>query len=154
MATPKKPGAQRGRPLKSFLNDPDRHVVAFAMALQACGVSERTAFLATSALMLGRRIEERERPASRKRGVGKIPGGKWVTYERIQGGLTPASFENYANTMRKKAARAMDDPESAAWLRGAQLEVARTLSAMPELIPQVQGDAVAYDEGTKKGESE
>jgi hypothetical protein len=141
MATAKKPGVQRGRPLKSFLNDPDRHVVAFAMALQACGVSERTAFLATSALVLGQRIGEREMPARQKRGVGTIPGGKWVTYERIQApGFTSASFKNFANTMKKKARRAMADPEAAAWLRSAQLEIARTFSASPELIHQVKTD--------------
>ncbi len=162
MATPRKPGARRGRPHKDFFADPDRLAVAFALALRTLGVSERTAFLTVSVLALGRKVSERPLASRRKRGVGLIPAGSLTIFERIQCvGATSASFSNFASTLRKKSRR-VSDPRAVIWLTATQFEIASKLraacetgsnfepwlaslfSASPELLPRDTGKAEVY----------
>jgi hypothetical protein len=164
MATPRKPGARRGRPHKDFFADPDRLAVAFALALRTLGVSERTAFLTASVLALGRKVSERPLASRRKRGIGLIPAGSLSIFERIQCvGATSASFSNFASTLRKKSRR-VSDPRAVIWLTATQFEIASKLraacetgsnfepwlaslfSASPELLPRDTGKAEVYDQ--------
>jgi hypothetical protein len=173
--TAPKPGAKRGRPAKEFRRDPDLSAVAIAMALQTFGLSERSAFLLLSTLVLGRKIGERAAPARRKRGVGQIGAGVLATYERVSRvAETSASILNYARNLKRKAHRA--HPEAAAWLAQAAAVIAAYLhssvaagddfqgvvtrtvdfakrataaaaqkSALPDYLSQVSAPTLAYD---------
>jgi hypothetical protein len=164
MTTPRKPGAKRGRQRTDFFADPDRFAVAFAFALRTLGVSENTAFLTVSVLTLGRQVGDRPATARRKRGVGVIPAGTMITFERIQrAGMVSASFANFASTLKKKSRR-VSDPRAVIWLTATQFQIASKLraacetgsnfepwlaslfSASPELLPRDTGKAEVYDQ--------
>jgi hypothetical protein len=157
MATPRKPGATRGRPRKNLLHDPDRNPIAFALALRMLGVPEKRAFRMASVFVLGRKVEERQVQARRKRGVGMIQAGTMITFDRIQrAGMVSASFKNFAKTLSTKAKR-ITDPMEVIWLTTRQFEIASVLRAasengrsiemlMPELLSPVTSFAPSYDQ--------
>lgn len=120
MATPRKPGATRGRPPQDFLHDSDAPAIAVAMAIQLFGASEKNAYLIVSIIALGRKIAERDVSARRKHGVtGGLPSGALTSHERIWRGTgsTSATFSGFADTLGKKAHRAQQDKQAARWLR-------------------------------------
>jgi hypothetical protein len=128
MATPRKSGAHRGRPAKHFFSDPHRYGLAIALALQQLDVSENGAFGLVSALVLGRKVAERDTPARRKRGFGTISAGRLASYERAWhlNGNT-ASFKGFRTTLRKKLRR-LTDPEALLWLAATSRGIAAFLS--------------------------
>jgi hypothetical protein len=128
MATPRKSGAQRGRPAKQFFSDPHRYGLAIALALRQLGVSENAAFALVATVVLGRKVAERNAPARRKRGVGTIPAGRLASYERAWhlNGNT-ASFKGFRTTLRKKLGR-LTDPEALLWLAATSHGIAAFLS--------------------------
>jgi hypothetical protein len=128
MATPRKPGARRGRPAKQFFSDPHRYGLAIALALRQLGVSENAAFALVATVVLGRKVAERNAPARRKRGVGMIPAGRLASYERAWhlNGNT-ASFKGFRTTLRKKLRR-LTDPEALLWLAATSHGIAAFLS--------------------------
>ena len=114
MVTPT--GKSRGRPAKNFFSDPHRYNLAIALGLQRLGLSENTAFALMGAMVLGRKIDEREVPARPKPGVGTVRAGRWATYERAWHlNSTSASFKGFRTTMRQKSHR-IADPEAQIWL--------------------------------------
>jgi hypothetical protein len=119
------PRAQRGRPREDFFDDLDRFPIAVAYALQTLGVSEKTAFLFVSAIVLGEPIDEQQVPARRKQGVGAVHAGRLTTFERARRiGSSPASFSSFADRLRKKARKVSRDPSAATWLLRVQSGIA------------------------------
>jgi len=92
MATPKT-GNPRGRPKKSFLEDPDRYLIAYAHCLGAMGFSENKAFLLSV-------VSFETNVISRK----QTDDGRWhVCFEKP---LKPGSFARFdgrISTLRLKA---------------------------------------------------
>jgi hypothetical protein len=129
MATPRKPGAKRGRPSKDFWIDPHRYSIAIALALQQLGISENGAFGLVSALVLGRKVDEQHAPARREPGVGMIPAGRLATYRRAWHlNSYTASLKGFRTTLRKKLRRIEDDPEARLWLAVTARGIAAFLS--------------------------
>jgi hypothetical protein len=121
MATPRKPGAQRGRPPQDFARDPHRFAIAIAYGLQQLGLSKRRSFDLVAALLLGKKIEEHPALPRRKPGVGLISAGRLATYDRARGQhiiTTTAGFSGFSSTLRKKERRISKDenPELQLWL--------------------------------------
>jgi hypothetical protein len=129
MVTPRT-GKQRGPQKTDFLQDPERFATALALAFQSLGTSETGSWEAVSGLLLGTKVSEEEVAPRRIRGRGAIPGGTRITYHRngIPGG-TAANFKGKADTIRKKAKRAGDDPKAGAWLLQMQAAFAMALAA-------------------------
>ena len=50
--------------------------------MQRLGASENAAYLRVSALVPGRKVDEQLTIVRRKRGVGAVPAGRTVSYER------------------------------------------------------------------------
>jgi hypothetical protein len=97
--------------------------------LQQLDISENSAFGRVSALVLGRKVDERPAPARRKRGIGTIPPGRLATYERAWhlNSIT-ANFAGFRTTLRKKLRRIKDDPEAMLWLNATAHGIAAFLS--------------------------
>jgi hypothetical protein len=116
MATPRIPGAVRGRPKGSrrdLRDDPDRYQVAAGLALQTLGLSQRKAFdLAATATSFCDTIEQ---PVLI--GPGKVQ--KRVAFEltmRPGDNLKP-TIKGRASVLRLKAMRRDYSPDEALWLR-------------------------------------
>jgi hypothetical protein len=128
MATPKKPGAQRGRPPQDFWTDPHRYAIAIALGLQQIGLSERRSFNLVAALLLGKKVDEHLTLPRRKPGVGTTPAGRLATYERVRHLITTsASFGSFHSTLKKKARRISDDA-ARLWLAANAQGIAAFLS--------------------------
>jgi hypothetical protein len=116
MATPRKPGAVRGRPKGSRRDlryDPDRYQIAAGLALQTLGFSQRKAFdLAATATPFCDTIEQ---PVLI--GPGKVQ--KRIAFEltmRPGDNLKP-TIKGRASVLRLKAMRRDYSPDEALWLR-------------------------------------
>jgi hypothetical protein len=103
----------RGRPPKAFALDPDRHLMACAVAYWALGSSRRGGCEIAVASMEGWPIGPR-----RKRGAG----GHGLNLLNLEFELrTPwcatASIAGRARGLRQKIKKALKDPSAAAWLQ-------------------------------------
>jgi hypothetical protein len=129
MVTPRQPNERRGRPPQDFWTDPHRYNIAIACALMQLGKSENGAFGSVSALVLGRKIDEQNAPARRKRGVGTVPPGRLATYERAWHlNSTTANFKGFRTTLINKFHRIEGDPKAMLWLRATAHGIAAFLS--------------------------
>jgi hypothetical protein len=117
--TRRKPGARRGRHNKRFFSDPQRYLLALALALQGANfrMSQRQSFNVVAVMLLGRKTGEAWRKARPKPGVGLVGGGIVASYERIWGlrRESSAHFASFSNALRKKM-RSIDDPKARNWL--------------------------------------
>jgi hypothetical protein len=126
----RKTGKPRGRPQMDFLQDPDRFAIALALAHKTLGSSENTAFRAVAILAFGSKISVQEVPPRRKRGLGAVPGGPMVTYERAaRKGGAAGDLLGRATSLRQKGARMGRDPKAMAWLLHMQAAFALALRA-------------------------
>jgi hypothetical protein len=143
MATPRKPGAARGRPKGSRRDlryDPDRYQIAAGLALQTLGFSQRKAFdLAATATPFCDTIEQPVliRP-------GKVQ--KRIAFEltmRPGDNLEP-TIKGRASVLRQKAMRHYAQDE-ALWLRKMAAAICLSMIGREDTEPQIM--ALAYSVG-------
>lgn len=98
MAT-KPTGRPRGRPSLPLLSDPDRYIVALAMAKQAAGMTAHRAALFAVMWEIGRDVP----PPRPRRGDRKLPEGTvLISREKRTAPGLAATFEGRARTIRRK----------------------------------------------------
>jgi hypothetical protein len=103
------PRRPRGRPAKTFRDDPDRYVLAVATAFGSMGTSRRGALEIAVACVQGIPVEPNFKPGW-GRGINLLD----VKYEMR--GATAATISGRAERMRRKIKAALNDPEAARWL--------------------------------------
>jgi hypothetical protein len=102
---------RRGRPPRRFLDDPDRYLMALALAYWALGASQRGACEIAVATVEGK-------PVVRNRKRGK--GGHGLNLLEWEFSLRPGAartIEGRARGLRRKIKQACEDDAAADWLQ-------------------------------------
>jgi hypothetical protein len=103
----------RGRPPKAFAHDPDRHLMACAIAYWALGASQRGGCEIAIATMEGWPIGPRRKRGSGGHGLSLLD----LEYELKTLWCGTASIEGRGRGLRRKIKKALRDPAAAAWLK-------------------------------------
>jgi hypothetical protein len=103
----------RGRPPKAFAHDPDRYVMACAVAYWALGSSRRGGCEIAVASMEGWPVGPRRKRGAGRHGLSLLD----LEYELQTEWCGTASIEGRARGLRAKIKKALRDPGAAAWLQ-------------------------------------
>jgi hypothetical protein len=103
----------RGRPLKAFAHDPDRHLMALAISYWALGASRRGGCEIAVATVEGWPIGRNRKRDKGGHGVNLLD----LEYELKRPWCATASIAGRARGLRQKIKKALKDADAAAWLQ-------------------------------------